>query len=234
MAAERSQGLGSTINPAFALTQSRTDSEVPYPSDEPYLIQEQNRVESQSPSENQRKIAAAVRTVLTNLGEDPNREGLLKTPERYARAMKFLTHGYQRNVEIETNGAIFNVESNGMVIVRDIEIYSLCEHHLLPFFGKIHIGYIPRGRVLGLSKFVRVVEIFARRLQVQERVTSQVVQAIQRLLEPEGVIAVVECTHLCMAMRGVQRSGATTVTQCSTGVFEKDAGTVKRFHTLLK
>lgn len=160
-------------------------------------------------------------------------QGLLKTPSRFAQALQFLTSGYTQCPHLCTNNAIFSVDCNDMVLVQDIDVFSLCEHHLLPFSGKIHIAYIPKGQVLGLSKFVRIVEIYSRRLQVQERLTEQVARAVQDVLEPAGVVVVAECSHMCMSMRGVQRSGATTVTQCKTGAFQEDERLYEQFRALL-
>ncbi|PLB46581.1 GTP cyclohydrolase 1 [Aspergillus steynii IBT 23096] len=179
------------------------------------------------------RIVTAVRTILECLGEDPTRDGLLKTPQRYAKALKFFTQGYDFSPADVINDAIFDVEHSELVLVKDIEISSLCEHHLVPFLGKIHIGYIPRGRVIGLSKLARIAEIYARRLQVQERLTQQVAKAVDEVLKPLGVAVVVECAHMCMAMRGVQKPGAMTVTQCKMGVFKDDARLDERFHVLL-
>ncbi|KAE8153437.1 GTP cyclohydrolase 1 [Aspergillus avenaceus] len=189
--------------------------------------------QTSEPAEKETRMAAAMKTILECLGEDPNRDGLLKTPQRYAKAMTFFTKGYEVKLADVVNEAIFEVDHNELVLVKGIEISSLCEHHLVPFMGNIHIGYIPNGRVIGLSKLARIAEIYARRLQVQERLTQQVARAIEEVLEPEGVAVVVECTHMCMAMRGVQKPGAVTVTQCKTGVFQTDHRLDERFHTLL-
>lgn len=154
------------------------------------------------------------------LGEDPEREGLLKTPERMARAMQFLTQGYQQDAREILNGAKFTESYSEMVIVKDIELYSMCEHHMLPFFGKAHVAYIPNGYITGLSKIARVVEVFARRLQVQERLTHQILDAIQETLQPQGVAVVIEAQHLCMMMRGVQKQNSLTTTSAFSGQFE--------------
>jgi GTP cyclohydrolase IA len=159
--------------------------------------------------------------LLTRLGEDPQRDGLLKTPERTEQAMSFLTKGYRQDVGQVLHGALFNVDYDEMVIVRDIEVFSLCEHHMLPFFGKIHVAYIPKGKVIGLSKIPRLVDVFARRLQVQERLTRQVADAIQDAIEPQGVGVVMEARHLCMMMRGVEKQHSSTVTSAMLGVFQK-------------
>ena len=159
--------------------------------------------------------------LLTRLGEDPARDGLLKTPERTAQAMSFLTKGYQEDAQKILRGALFNVDYDEMVIVRDIEVFSLCEHHMLPFFGKVHVAYIPNAKVIGLSKIPRLVEVFARRLQVQERLTRQIADTIQDAIDPQGVGVVIEARHLCMMMRGVEKQHSSTVTSAMLGVFQK-------------
>lgn len=159
--------------------------------------------------------------VINKLGEDVNREGLLKTPERAAKAMQFLTHGYDLNAEEILRGAMFQEDYSEMVIVKDIEVYSLCEHHILPFFGKAHIAYIPNGYIVGLSKLPRIVDVFARRLQVQERLTDQILHCIQDTLKPHGVAVVIEAKHMCMMMRGVQKQNSVTTTSAFTGEFQK-------------
>ena len=158
--------------------------------------------------------------ILGKLGEDPDREGLVKTPERVAKAMQFLTHGYDLDPEAILKGAMFKEEVSEMVLVKDIELYSLCEHHMLPFFGKAHIAYIPNGHIVGLSKLPRIVDVFARRLQVQERLTEQVLNCIQNTLNPQGVAVVIEAKHLCMMMRGVQKQNSVTTTSAFTGEFQ--------------
>ncbi len=172
--------------------------------------------------------------LLIGLGEDPQREGLLKTPGRVARSLEHLTSGYRLKVEDIVNGALFSVDYNEMVIVRDIGFYSLCEHHLLPFFGTCHVAYIPNGRVIGLSKIPRLVDMFARRLQLQERMTSQIAETIRDQVQPLGVAVVCEGTHLCMAMRGVEKQASTTVTSAMLGVFHDDARTRSEFLTLVR
>jgi len=159
--------------------------------------------------------------ILTRLGEDPRRDGLVKTPERIEKAMSFLTKGYREDAGKILRGALFEVDYDEMVIVRDIEVFSLCEHHMLPFFGKVHVAYIPNGKVIGLSKIPRLVEVFARRLQVQERLTRQIADAIQDAIEPQGVGVVIEARHLCMMMRGVEKQNSSTVTSAMLGVFQK-------------
>lgn len=163
------------------------------------------------------------------IGENPDREGLLKTPERVAKAMQWLTRGYDMDVATVVGDAVFEEEHASMVMVRDIELYSLCEHHILPFFGKAHIAYIPNGKIVGLSKLPRIVEVFARRLQVQERLTEQVAQAIQDVLKPTGVGVVIECEHLCMMMRGVEKQNSKTITSALLGSFRDDAMTRDEF-----
>lgn len=167
-------------------------------------------------------IASHYSTILKEIGEDPQREGLLKTPERVAKAMQFLTHGYDVNPSEILRSAMFKEDYSQMVIVKDIEIYSLCEHHLLPFFGKAHIAYIPNGHIVGLSKIPRVADAFARRLQVQERLTNEIRDCIQETLKPAGVAVVIECKHLCMSMRGIQKQNSVTTTSAFTGAFENE------------
>lgn len=162
------------------------------------------------------------RDALALLGEDPNREGLLKTPERVAKAMQYMTHGYQMDAHAILNSAKFRENVSEMILVKDIELYSLCEHHILPFFGKAHVAYIPNGYITGLSKIARVVDVFARRLQVQERLTTQILDAIRETLQPLGVAVVIECSHLCMMMRGVQKQNSVTTTSAFWGEFEKN------------
>jgi GTP cyclohydrolase I len=167
-------------------------------------------------------IASKYKTILTDIGEDPSREGLLKTPERVAKAMQYLTHGYDLNPEEILRSAMFKEDYKQMVIVKDIEVYSMCEHHLLPFFGKAHVAYIPNGQVVGLSKIPRVVDAFARRLQVQERLTTEIRDCIENTMNPLGVAVVIECSHLCMQMRGIQKQNSVTTTSAFTGEFLKD------------
>lgn len=167
-------------------------------------------------------IAPMVENMLHALGEDPQREGLVKTPHRVEKAMRFLTSGYQTDLEEVVNGAVFESDYQDVVLVKDVDIFSLCEHHLLPFFGKAHIAYLPRGKVLGLSKLPRIAEMFARRLQLQENLTQQIADAVQGLLDPRGVAVSLECSHMCMAMRGVQKVGSTTVTRALLGAFRDE------------
>ncbi len=178
-------------------------------------------------------IPEAIRTLLVELGEDPSREGLRDTPDRVRRMYAELTDGYRTDPEALFNGAAFEVDYDEMVVVRDIEFYSLCEHHLLPFFGKAHVGYLPRGRVIGLSKIPRVVDMYAHRLQVQERLTQQVATSLMERLEPRGVACVIEATHLCTVMRGVRKQEATMVTSAMLGTFRRDAKTRGEFLTFI-
>ncbi len=178
------------------------------------------------------KIASHYHDILEKIGEDSNREGLLKTPERVAKALQFLTHGYDLNPDEILKSALFKEEYSEMVIVKDIEIYSMCEHHMLPFFGKAHIAYIPNGTIVGLSKIPRIVDAYARRLQVQERLTIEIRDCIQRTLRPKGVAVVIECTHMCMAMRGVQKQNSSTTSSAFTGLFMKNDATRKEFISL--
>lgn len=173
-----------------------------------------------------------VRRMLALLGEDPERQGLLKTPERVAKSLSWLTRGYEMDVHEVVGDAVFEEVHTSMVMVRDIELYSLCEHHLLPFFGKAHIAYIPDNRIVGLSKLPRLVEVFARRLQVQERLTEEIAQAVQDVLQPKGVGVVIEAYHLCMMMRGVQKQNSQTVTSAVRGIFRNDARTREEFLAL--
>ena len=179
------------------------------------------------------QIGALVRSTLPLIGEDPNREGLVKTPQRVGRAMQFLTKGYHEDPVAILQSAIFNEDCDQMVVVKDIEFYSLCEHHLLPFFGKVHIAYIPNGKITGLSKLPRVVDVFARRLQLQERLTNQIKDCIQQTLQPQGVMVVIEAEHMCMQMRGVQKMHPMTVTSAFSGVFEEQP-TREEFMNLIR
>ena len=179
-------------------------------------------------------IADLVRKMIQLVGEDPNREGLRKTPERFEKAFKFLTGGYLQNVDTVLNGATFSVHYDEMVVVKDIEFFSLCEHHLLPFFGKAHVAYLPSKRVLGLSKIARLVNMFARRLQIQERMTSQIAEAIQEKISPEGVGVIIEARHLCMQMRGVEKQHGQAVTSAMLGSFRHNRQTRDEFLSLVR
>ena len=179
------------------------------------------------------ELAGHVRAILELLGEDPDREGLLKTPERVAKAWQYLTKGYQDNGELIVKSAVFNEPYSQMVLVKDIELFSLCEHHMLPFIGKAHVAYIPNGEITGLSKIARVVETYARRLQVQERLTEQIRDCIQDSLHPLGVAVVIEAMHTCMSMRGVQKSNAITTTSAFSGIFMKSQKTRSEFLSLI-
>ena len=174
-----------------------------------------------------------IRSILSELGEDPRRDGLIKTPERVDRSLRYLTSGYQTDADQLLNGALFDVAYDEMVIVKDIEVFSLCEHHLLPFFGKCHVAYIPNGKVIGLSKIPRLVDMFARRLQVQERLTMQVAETILSKIQPKGVAVVIEAQHLCMIMRGVEKQNSVTVTSSMLGAFKDNQNTRAEFLNLI-
>ena len=182
---------------------------------------------------NVQKVAELIRSLLTELGEDPDREGLLKTPERVAKSWAFLTGGYRADTQKLINNAVFDSEANNMIIARDIEVYSLCEHHMLPFFGRCHIGYIARKKVLGVSKLARIVDAYARRLQIQERITSQVARAIKDAVDAEGVGVVMECKHLCMMMRGVEKQNSIMTTSSVLGSFHEVEATRLEFLNLI-
>ena len=181
-----------------------------------------------------KSIACHMREIIKLVGEDPNREGLRKTPERFEKALKFLTSGYNTNMESVLNGATFSVSYDEMVLVKDIEFFSLCEHHLLPFFGKAHVAYLPNKRVLGLSKVARLVNMFARRLQIQERLTMQIAEAIQDKISPEGVGVIIEARHLCMQMRGVEKQHGQAVTSAMLGGFRHNKQTRDEFLSLVR
>ena len=180
------------------------------------------------------RISGLVEQILIELGEDIDRDGLKRTPERVEASLKFLTKGYRLDIENVINGAVFDAEYDEMVIVKDIEVYSLCEHHLLPFYGKCHIAYLPNKKIIGLSKIPRVVDAFSRRLQVQERLTTDVAYALEKQLEPKGIGVVIEAYHLCMMMRGVQKQNSSTITSCMLGHFKSDSKTRNEFLDFIK
>jgi len=182
---------------------------------------------------NQEKVKDLVKTLLTEIGEDPEREGLLSTPIRVAKAYEFLTQGYQQDIGEVLNKAIFNERYDEMVVVKNIDFFSMCEHHLLPFYGKVHVAYIPNGKIVGLSKIPRIVEVFARRLQVQERMTQQIADTIAKYLQPIGVAVVAEAFHMCMMMRGVEKQNSSATTSAMHGVFQDDARTRMEFLDLI-
>jgi GTP cyclohydrolase I len=180
------------------------------------------------------RIADAYRELVQAIGEDVDREGLQRTPDRAARALEFLTQGYRQNLDEIINGAVFESSASEIILVKDIELYSLCEHHLLPFIGRAHVAYLPNGKVIGLSKVARIVDVFARRLQIQENLTTQIAESLMRCLEPSGVAVVVEAKHLCMMMRGVEKQNSVMKTSCLLGTFKDDARTRSEFLSLLK
>jgi len=179
-------------------------------------------------------LEPVVHQLLAGLGEDPDREGLQRTPHRVAKSMRFLTQGYDQDLDQLLNSAVFSEHTDEMVVVKNIEIYSLCEHHMVPFFGKAHVGYLPRGKIIGLSKIARLVDMYARRLQVQERLTTQIAQGLETLVQPRGVGVVIEARHLCMMMRGVEKQNSSAVTSCMLGGFRSDARTRMEFLDFLK
>jgi GTP cyclohydrolase IA len=179
-------------------------------------------------------LQAIVTQLLRQIDPEPGREGLVKTPERVARALTYLTRGYEQDPETIINGALFNEKHSEMIVVKDIDFYSLCEHHILPFFGRAHVAYIPRGRIVGLSKIARLVEVYARRLQVQERMTTEIAETIERHLEPLGVAVVTEAEHLCMRMRGIEKQNSTVVTSAMRGAFQTNSKTREEFMTLIR
>jgi GTP cyclohydrolase I len=180
------------------------------------------------------RITDAYRELLQGVGENTDREGLRRTPDRAARALEFLTQGYRQNLDEIINGAVFESGASEIILVKDIELYSLCEHHLLPFIGRAHVAYLPNGKVIGLSKVARIVDVFARRLQIQENLTTQIAESLMRCLEPSGVAVVVEAKHLCMMMRGVEKQNSVMKTSCLLGTFKEDARTRSEFLSLLK
>ena len=177
-------------------------------------------------------LQSLIERILHAVGEDPKREGLLKTPERVEKSLKFLTSGYGTDVDKLVNDALYNVDYNEMVIVKDIDVYSLCEHHMLPFFGKCHVAYLPKGKIIGLSKIPRLIDAYSRRLQVQERLTTQIAQCIQDIVKPAGVAVIVDAVHLCMSMRGVEKQNSYTTTSSMLGCFKDDARTRSEFLSL--
>lgn len=199
-------------------------------------MEEKKRADSSTDEFDNRvlEMSGAVKTILRNVGEDPEREGLLDTPERYAKAMLFFTKGYNLVLSEVLNGAVFNENHDDLVIVKNIDIFSMCEHHLVPFYGKAHVGYLPNKKVLGLSKVARVVDMFSRRLQVQERLTKQIATALNEAIEPTGVGVIIDCCHMCMVMRGVQKTGSSTVTSCMLGTFRDDPKTREEFLALTR
>ena len=208
------------------------------------MIQRRNSdldIEEQFTRENNRlpereldRIANAYRELLQSIGEDVEREGLQRTPDRAARALEFLTQGYRQNLDEIINGAVFESSASEIILVKDIELYSLCEHHLLPFIGRAHVAYLPNGKVIGLSKVARIVDVFARRLQIQENLTTQIAESLMNCLQPSGVAVVVEAKHLCMMMRGVEKQNSVMKTSCLLGTFKEDARTRSEFLSLLK
>jgi len=194
------------------------------------FTRESNRL----PEKDLDRIAQAYRELLQGVGEDLNREGLRRTPDRAARALEFLTQGYRQDLDAIINDAIFDSEASEIILVKDIELYSMCEHHLLPFIGRAHVAYIPNGKVIGLSKVARIVDVFARRLQIQENLTTQIAESLMGCLEPGGVAVVVEAKHLCMMMRGVEKQNSVMKTSCLLGSFKDDARTRSEFLSLLK
>jgi GTP cyclohydrolase I len=192
------------------------------------------KLEITNPTLTSASFEELVREMLVRLGEDPQREGLLRTPERVQKAMEFLTRGYSEDPETLLKNALFTVNYDEMVIVKDVEMFSLCEHHMLPFFGKVHVAYIPNGKVIGLSKIPRLIEIFSRRLQIQERLTTQIAEIIQKVIQPQGVGVVIEARHLCMMMRGVEKQHSAAVTSSMLGCFREEHETRTEFLSLIR
>jgi GTP cyclohydrolase I len=192
------------------------------------------KLETPNPTLTSASFEELVREMLVRLGEDPEREGLLRTPERVQKAFQFLTRGYKEDPETMLKKALFTVSYDEMVIVKDVEVFSLCEHHMLPFFGKVHVAYIPNGKVIGLSKIPRLIEIFSRRLQIQERLTTQIAETIQKVIQPQGVGVVIEARHLCMMMRGVEKQHSAAVTSSMLGCFREEQETRTEFLSLIR
>ena len=192
------------------------------------------KLETPNPTLTSATFEELVRETLVRLGEDPEREGLVRTPERVHKAFEFLTRGYNEDPEAMLKNALFTVTYDEMVIVKDIEVFSLCEHHMLPFFGKVHVAYIPNGKVIGLSKIPRLIEIFSRRLQIQERLTTQIAETIQKVIQPQGVGVVIEARHLCMMMRGVEKQHSAAVTSSMLGCFREEQETRTEFLSLIR
>jgi GTP cyclohydrolase I len=191
-------------------------------------------IRTETPTLTSASFDELVREMLVRLGEDPQREGLLRTPERVQKAFQFLTKGYNEDPEAMLKNALFTVTYDEMVIVKDVEVFSLCEHHMLPFFGKVHVAYIPNGEVIGLSKIPRLIEIFSRRLQIQERLTTQIAETIQKVIQPQGVGVVIEARHLCMMMRGVEKQHSAAVTSSMLGCFRDEQETRQEFLSLIR
>jgi GTP cyclohydrolase I len=234
-------GIGKTVG-EIAVSMKTTEEEIrlivtsefqPMRTDTHYA--DESRMEELSPTEvYDKEMETTVRGMLAHLGEDPEREGLLRTPLRVAKAMDFLTSGYTTTIEEVVNNAVFESDADEMVLVKEIEFYSMCEHHMLPFFGKAHVAYLPKGKIIGVSKIARIIDVFARRLQVQERLTNQIAIALEEVLDPHGVAVVMEGSHFCMMMRGVQKQGSLMVTSAMRGTFKRDAATRGEFMELIR